>query len=153
MGDYLRTTRECPIDSLKPVISTAIRVHIEKYELGEVEASALICCKTTSTRKKRGWFSSKTEVIITDVILTPKWMILATGKENRTPAVISARLQNIQVQDYEKSNMYKLVQDNGLSISGLYTDSSEGGSIFIGLGPEPAAQKFREILREEIGKV
>jgi hypothetical protein len=49
--------------------------------------------------------------------------------------------------------MNKLVQDTGVNISGLRTDAVDLGSAFIGLGPEPAAQKFRTMLREEISRV
>jgi hypothetical protein len=54
------------------------------------------------------------------------------------------------VQDYEKSEMYKLMQDTGLNISGLRTDAVDLGSTFIGLGPEPAAHKLRTLLKEAL---
>ena len=153
MGDYLRATRECTLGSLNPTLAASIRAHIEKYELGDVEASALICCETTSTKQKKGLFGRKAEVFLTGMILTSQWLIWGSGKENETLGVHSARLRDVQVQDYEKSSMYKLVQDTGLNISGLRTDAVDIGSIFIGLGPEPAAQKFRAMLKEEIEKV
>ena len=153
MGDYLRTTRECTFGSLNPILTASVRAHIEKYELGDIEASVLICCETTSTRKKKGLFGGKTEVFLTGMVLTPQWFIWASGKENAALGGHSARLRDVRVQDYEKSDMYKLVQDTGLNISGLRTDSADTGSIFIGLGPEPAAQKFRDMLKEAITKV
>lgn len=52
----------------------------------------------------------------------------------------------------EKYEMHKLVQDTGLNISGLRTDAVNLGSVFIGLGPEPAAQKFRDILKDAIAE-
>ena len=148
VGDYLRTTRECTLDGLNPVLVTAVRTHIEKYELNDTVASALMCCETTSTRQKKGLFGGKTEVILTGIILTPQWLIWATGKTNEVPGVLSARLSEIQVQNYEQSPMYKMVQDSGLNISGLRTSEGGTGTAFIGLGPEPAAQKFRSILKE-----
>jgi hypothetical protein len=152
MGEYLRTTRECTLGSLSSRLATAIRTHIEHNELGNVAHSALICCETISTKKKKGFFAAKPEVIMAGVLLTPQWLILATGKENETPGVISARLGDIQVQDYEKSDQYKLVEDSGVDVSGLRTGAPDSGSIFIGLGPEPAAQKFRTLLREAMAK-
>jgi hypothetical protein len=153
MGDYLRATRECSLASLNPKWSAAIRTYIEKNELGDLEAAVLMCCETTSTRQKKGLFSSKAEVIISAALCTPKWLVIASGKDNETPGVISARLRDIRAQDYEKSDLYKLMQDSGLSITGLLTGAPEQGSIFIGLGPEPAAQKFRTVLKEAIEKV
>ena len=153
MGDYLRTTRECTLDDLQPLLVAAIRGHIEKYELGDVEESTLMCCETTSTKKKKGLFGGKAEVILTGVVITPQWLIWATGKENEPPGVLSARLDDIRVQDYEQSEMYKMIQDTGLNIYGLRTAANGLGSVFIGLGPESAAQKFRTTLREAMAKV
>ena len=152
MGDYLRTTRESTLDNLNPVLVATIRAHIEKYELGDINSSALICCETISTKQKMGLFGGKAEVILTDVILTSQWLIWAMSKNNGSPSVLSARLRDIQVQDYEKSEMYKLMQDTGLNISGLRTDAVDLGSTFIGLGSEPAAQKFRTVLKETLAK-
>jgi hypothetical protein len=152
MGDYFRTTRESTLNNLNPALLATIRTHIEKYELGDIDTSALLCCETTSTKQKKGLFGGKAEIILTDVILTSQWLIWATGRENESPSVLSARLRDIQVQDYEKSEMYKLMQDTGLNISGLRTDAVDLGSTFIGLGSEPAAQKFRNLLKETLAK-
>jgi len=148
MSDYLRTTRECKLDELQVKWMTAVLHHAETYQLGDITRAAQLCCETRSTRKKKGLFGSKPEVIVTGIVITAQWLIWAAGKEGETPAVTSARLRDIQVQDYEKSPMYKLVQDSGLNISGLRTDSPDPGSTFIGLGPEPAAQKLRNLLKE-----
>ena len=152
MGDYLRTTRECTLDEMNPVVAKSIRDHIQKYELEEVESSILISCETTSTKIKKGFFGGKAEPIQTGILLTPRWLVWATAKEEETFGVYSARLDNLQAQDYEKSEMFKLVSDSGINISGLRTDSTEVGSIFIGLGPEAAAVKFRAMLKEAISK-
>jgi hypothetical protein len=152
MGDYHRVTHECTLDSMRPELATAIHAHIEKYELEDIVASVLICCETISTKQKKKLFGSKTEVEIGGVILTPKWLIWAGGKENEEAGVFSARLQNLQVEDYEKTNMYKMIPDTGLSVFGFQT-ANDLGSVFIGLGSEPAAQKFRDMLKEAILQV
>lgn len=153
MGDYLRTTRECPFEDLQPPLVSAIRGHIDRHELGDIEGTALICCETTSTKKKKGLFGGKKEVIVTGVVVTPQWLIWASGKEGEVPGVLSARLQDIRVQDYEKSDLYRMMQDTGLNVLGLRTGAGDLGSVFIGLGPEPAGQKFRAVLREAIAKI
>jgi len=150
MGDYLRTTRECKLDELEPKWVTAVLHHAETYQLGDITQAAPLCCETRSTKKKKGLFGGKPEVIVTGIVVTTQWLIWAAGKEGDAPAVASARLRDIQVQDYEKSAMYKLVQDSGLNIFGLHTDSPDPGSTFIGLGPEPAAQKLRNLLKEAV---
>ena len=151
MGDYLRVTRECTLDSLRPELVAAIQAHIERYELEDVIGPVAICCETISTKQKKRLFGSKTEIVIIGIILTPKWLIWAVGKENEHPGVLSARLSDIRVQDYEKSDMYKMVQDTGVNIVGVQT--ADGfGSAFIGLGEEQAAQKFRDVLKEAVAK-
>ena len=152
MSDYIRSTRECAFGGLSPVLAAAIRSHMEKHALGNLEAAALSCFETTSTKQKKGLFGSKTEVILTGMLLTPQWLVWAAGKDNEVPGVLSARLRDVQISDYEKSDSYKLIQDCGLDISGLHRDGPELASSFIGLGPEPAAAKFRTMLREAQAK-
>ena len=149
MEDYLRVTRECPLNNMQPALAAAIHDYIEKHDLGDVETAALFCGETTATRQKKGLFGKKSEVILTGIMLTPRWLIWATGKEHEPPAVLAAQLNAIQVEDYETSSMYRLVQDSGMTISGLRT-SGESGTAFIGLGPEPAAQKFRALLKKVV---
>jgi hypothetical protein len=66
--------------------------------------------------------------------------------------VLAAKLGDIRVQDYEKSDMYRMIQDTGLHISGLHTGTVGLGSAFIPLGSEPAAQRFRDLLKEAKAK-
>jgi hypothetical protein len=148
MGDYLRSTRECTLDEMPPALVSAVRTHLGKNGLENITSSLIMACETTSTKQKKGLFGGKTERVTCGVLLTAQWLVWAAGKDNETPGVISARLNQIQVQDYEKSDLYKLVQDTGLNITGLAAGPGEVGSAFIGLGPEPAAQKFRELLRK-----
>jgi hypothetical protein len=152
MGDYHRVTRECTRDNMRPELATAIRAHIETYELADVVATTLFCCETISTKQKKKLFGSKTEVEISGVMLTPKWLIWAGGKENERIGVLSARLEDLQVEDYEKTNMYKMIQDTGLNVFG-FKIANQLGSVFIGLGSEPAAEKFRDMLKEAIKMV
>ena len=91
-------------------------------------------------------------MIQTGIILTPRWLIWATGKENEFPGVLAAKLGDLRVQDYEKSDMYRMIQDSGINISGLHTGTADLGSAFIPLGSEPAAQRFRDLLKEAIAE-
>ena len=152
MSEYVRTTRECTLDELRPELAAAIRDQINAYKLDTIETAALICIETTSTKQKKGLFGSA-ELIHAGVLLTPKWLIWAAGKQAEKPAVISARLHDIVVQDYENSAMVKIMPDTGVNITGRYTDVTQQGMSFIGLGPEPAAQKFRQALHEAVQKV
>ena len=59
---------------------------------------------------------------------------------------------DVRVEDYEKTEMFKMIQDTGLNVFG-FKIAGDLGSVFIGLDPEPAAQKFRDLLKDAIGKV
>lgn len=150
MGDYIRTTRQCTMADMLPALTAAIRTHIEKHGLGNVEAGVLMCCETVSSKQKKGFWGGKAEKILTGVLLASQYVIVATGKENEAIGVISARLRDIRVQDYEQSELNKLIPDTGLILSGLRTDSVDLGSSFIGLGPEPAAQAFRVSIKDAL---
>ena len=150
MGEYVRVTRECAADTMHPTLATAIQDHIARYELGDVTADALLWCETTSTKKRRGLLGGKPEVILTGVLLTSQWLIWATGKENERPGVLSAKLRDIKVQDYENTGMYQMIQDCGLNITGLRTGTAGQGTAFIGLGPEPVAQRLRDLIKQAV---
>ncbi len=150
MSEYQRSTRECTLDTMNPALATAVRQHIETHQLGTVLTNALFCGETTSTRQKKGLFGRKSETIHTGFLLAPPWLIWATAKEGETAAVLAARLRDIQVQDYQRSEMYKLMPDSGLNITGLRQSDEGVGTAFIGLGPEPAGQMFRERLRQAV---
>jgi len=154
MSDYQRVTKECTVDSLRPELTQAIQAHIERYELEDVLEAMLICCETISTKEKKKLFGKKIEVELGGVILTPQWLVWAGGKENEKAGVLSARLQNLRVEDYEKTKMYQMMPDTGLNVSGFQTGQETGlGTVFIGLGTESAAKKFREMLKEAITQV
>ena len=147
MGEYQRRTRACTLDEMHPELQAAIKAHSERYGLEDVLASAIYCCETVSVREKKKLFGSKTDVEISGTVLTPKWLIWAGGKENGETGALSARLQELRVQDYEKTKLYELVADSGLEVYG-FPSATGPANVFIGLGPEPAAQRLREMLKE-----
>ncbi len=85
MGDYRRSTRECNFEQLRPEIVTALRDHIQRYELGDVERETLICCETTNERiKKPGLFEKLFIKLIggdlnpvhyLGIVVTPRYLI------------------------------------------------------------------------------
>ena len=150
MGEYHRITRECTLDSMHPVLATAILAYIEKHNLADVAAEVLMCCETVSTKQKKRLFSRKPEVVLLGALLTPQWLIWAVGKEDEAPGVLAARLRDVQVQDYEETTLYKMIADTGIQITGLRPGDPGVGSAFIGLGAEPAAQEFRQVLKKAL---
>ena len=152
MNTYIRFTRECSFSDLHPELVIAIRKHIEKYKLGDVETSILICCETTSTSKKPGLFANSTETTITGMLVTPLFLIWTNGKRKGKPSVRSAFLRNIETQDFENTAMYQVNPDSGINVTGRYTDVTKQGQTFIGLGNDPAGEKFRQVLQHTIQK-
>ena len=151
MNANTRTTRECSFDSLRPEMLAAVREHVELYKIGNIESNILICLETISIQKKNGLFGGS-EKVITGALLTSEWLILAVERVNEKPVVISGRLRNLQAQNFEDTAMFKVSPDSGLNVTGRYSDVTKQGMSFIGLGPEPAAQKFRQIFQEAIRK-
>jgi hypothetical protein len=154
MDQYLNQTRECALDGLDQTLLQAIRTHLSKYGLDDILATEpTLCIETTAQIIKTGLFAGKPAVTLHASVLTDKWLVTASMPEGKTPGVISAKYSEITTQDYENSAAYKLIPNSGLDIFGLHANADEGaGSIFIPLGPEPAAQKFRIILKGLIAR-
>ena len=141
MSDYKRETRECALDSMRPELAAAIRAHFEKHNLGNVLSGDLHCVETTSVMAKKGFFGGE-KIIYTAAVLTDDWLVWANSGTDVTPHAVSARLNQITVQDYSKSSFAKLISDSGVVINGMQTDTSKSGSIFIGLEQNTAGQQF-----------
>lgn len=143
MGDYIRTTRECTLDSMRPDLSAELRAHVEKYNLGDILSKPVMCIETTSVKAKKGLFG-KEETSFTGAVLTKGWLIWTTITPKGPAGVLSARLNQITVQDYAQSSFGKMVPDTGLNVNGLYTDTKEAGSAFIGLEDNLSGKAFKE---------
>ena len=152
MSSYIRTTRECTFRDLSPEMLAAIQKHVEKYQLGVDETSLLICCETTTTGQKAGFFASGSDLTLTGMFVTPQLLLWTSGNGKRNPPVTSALLRNIDAYDFENTAMYKVKPDSGLNITGRYTDVTRQGQSFIGLGPDSAGEKFRQVLQQAIQK-
>lgn len=146
MAAYTRTTRECTWQTMQPVLATAVADYLETHQLTHITDAALLCIETVSTKPGQGLFRRKKEELLVGVMLAPPWLLWATSQNRQTAVVTAVLLNQIALQAYETSPMYQLMPDSGININGLRTDSVALGSTFIGLGPEPAAQKFRQLL-------
>jgi len=145
MSDWKRTTKEAAFEGLRPELVAAIKSHIEQYNLGDILSGVLMCIQTDSEKIKKGLFGG-TEIVYTGAVITPRWLIWGVSGTKTQSAVLSALLADIVVQDYAKTQFVKLVPDSGINVSGKFTDISENGSAFIGLGGEPAAGNFKEVV-------
>jgi hypothetical protein len=155
MSDYRRFTRECSFGQLRPELARAIREYGQNHrDLGDVEAQALMCCETTSEKKPTGALAAllgdnPDTILYTGMVVTPQWLIWARYGDKSSTRVSSARLQDVQVKVYASL----LVKDNGIEVSGYIGDSRGKVRGYIGMGPEPAAQKFCDQVQKAIEKV
>jgi len=157
VGDYNRTTRECGFEQLRPELVVAIRKYVQKHRLGHIEAETLMCCETTSEKKKRGLLATlfgpdRDPVHYTAALVTPSLLLWARSGAKSGTAALAARLAEIEVQDYETSPFGQTLADTGLEVFGFLLGAPERTNAFIGLGSEPAAQRFREVVKEAAGK-
>lgn len=145
MGDWNRSTRECPIESLSPEMASAIHKHVEQYNLGPILSEALLCVETRSDRIRKGLFGGG-EVVMTGAVVTPAWLIWAISGAKAGATVMSARLAEVVIQDYAMTQMGRMVPDTGVEVSGSFTDVHERASAFIGLDDGSAGRKFKEVV-------
>jgi hypothetical protein len=155
MSAYIRFTRECPFGQLRPELVQAIREYAQNHrELGNVEVEVLMCCETTSEKKSTDALAAllgenPDTLLYTGMLVTPQWLIWARYGEKSGVTVSSAKLQDVQVRAFAS----RLLKDRGLEVSGYIGDSKGRVRGYIGMGPEPATQKFCDQVQQAIEKV
>ena len=145
MSEWNRKTKEVSLESLPSEMASAVQQHVEQYNLGPVLSEALMCIQTDSEKVKKGLLG-KAENVQMIAIVTPRWLVWSVDQPDKKPAVLSAQLIHVTVQDYSQTQFAKLVPDSGVEVSGIFTDASESASAFIGLEEGTAGQRFRQIL-------
>jgi hypothetical protein len=155
MGDYRRTTRERQMDQLQPEVLQALKEHIRKNELGDIESDALFCCETTNERiKGRTLFAvlagfDADPVHYVGAVVTPRYLIWTRYGTKSGAQTLSGRLSDLEVRD---SEMAALVDDNGLEITGVFTGAIRRMRATLWLGTESDADQFRSVLKEAVEK-
>lgn len=154
MSDYLRSTRECTFEQLRPEIQRSLEAYFQAKELGEIAAETVLCCETVSEAKEPGWlaklFGEKLESpIYVATLLTASFLVWARSGPQTGVNVTVAELRFIRLKAF--SSLFN--PDTGLEVSGLVGDSKRYLTGYIGLGPEPAAEKFVEAARQAIAKI
>ena len=155
MSAYIRVTRECIFGQLRPELVRAIREYAQNHrELGNVEVEVLMCCETTSEKKSADALAAllgdePDTLLYTGMLVTPQWLIWARYGDQSGVTVSSAKLQDVQVRPFAS----RLVKDTGIEVSGYIGDSKGRVKGYIGMGPEPAAQKFCEQVQKAIERV
>src|SRR5690606_1568539 len=105
----------------------------------------LHCIISTSDKIKKGLFGGAgPKLLVQTAILTNRWLILADRVDQNAIYVRTMQLSDITVEDYEKSQFYKMIPDSGLNVNGMFTDASEKGTFFLPLGKDAAGEGFKE---------
>lgn len=154
MSDYNRITRECSVSQLQTELRQAVQNYFREQSLGDPETQTLLCCETVSTRKNAGVLSSllasgEDETMHTGMLLGAEWLIWVR-KGDRSPTVLTAaNLKEIQV----KVHASLIDRDHGLEITGFVWDAKNRVRGYVGMGPEPAAQKFCEEVEKAVASL
>jgi hypothetical protein len=154
MSDYDRTTRECSVSQLHPELHQAVQNYFQEHQLGDPKTETVMCCETISTRKVSGWLVSALKgaedaTIHTGMLLTSEWLIWVRKGDHSDTVLTAANLMEIRVKTYRSI----VTRDSGLEISGFIRDSQSQVRGYVGMGPEPAAQRFCEEVEKAITKV
>lgn len=147
MNTATRRTRACTIEALDGELKAAIRAHGTKFGLEDIESNILMCCETITVHHKKG-FLGGIRTTLSAVYATPKWLVWADSSGRNDVAAVTAQLNQIDVRDYRSTAQYVIVPDQGLNITGRYTDKNKTGITFIVLEAEADGQKFRQVLDE-----
>ena len=151
MNITTRKTRVCTIESLDGKLKAAIRAHGAKYGLADIESDILMCCETISVRPQKGFFGG-IKTSLSAVYITPKWLVWAESADGNDASAGTAQLKHIDVRDYRNTASYAISPDQGLNITGRYTDKNKTGITFIVLDSEVDGQEFRRVLKEALGR-
>lgn len=144
MSEWVRQTRETTLANIAPELSTVIQHHIDQNNLGPILSDTLFCIQTDSEKAKKGLFG-KAESVQLAAIVTPRWLVWAMQGTKSPTVVLSAQLSQVTVRDYAQTQFVKMIPDSGIEVTGMFTDSKESVSAFIGLDDGPAAKKFKDI--------
>ena len=157
MKEWNRTTEEISLSKLPAACQAAIDAHLERFNLGKILEQPTMGIKVVSNKIKKRLFSGIPNQVESYVFLTHEWLVWTVSTGGDAPTVISAKLENITVEDYANGPNYALIQDNGAFITGkltgmVGTEGQEQVSMFIGWGEEPDAENFKEALMKAIEK-
>lgn len=154
MSEYVRTTRECSVNQLHAELRQAIQKYFQEQKLGHLESETLMCCETISRRRTDSttfaWLSSKPDAVIyTGMLLTSQWLIWVHYGDVSGTLLNAANLSEIRAEFYTPL----FSKDAGLQIIGYIGDVKAGVRGYIGMGTDPAAQKFCEEVRQAIKEI
>jgi hypothetical protein len=152
MGDYNRSTTEINFEDISPDVMQAIHKYIETRNLGDILKGVKQCIISNNEKIKKGLFGGGPgpKSLIQVAVLTDRWLILTDRVDQNAIYIKSMQLKDIVVEDYEKSSFYAMIADTGMNVTGMFTDASEKGTIFLPLGKDVPGEKFKEALIQSV---
>lgn len=157
--DYDRSTIATTLAALPDPLSTALTTHLEARALS-VDRDATTFLTTSRRLKRAGLLARLTRTgdpddeHLTAVVIGARDLLVATHGEKRGTAVLSARLEDIDVGSLaDRLHATGIeVADEGVTLTG-FPSSVDGhatrGSFFAGLGP-PDGEQARAALAEAV---
>ena len=149
MNAATRKTRACTIDELDEELKAAIRVHGMRYGLEDLEFDILMCCETITVQQKKG-FLGGIQATLSAVYVTPKWLVWVDSSGPSDVMAGAVPLNQMDVCDYRSAAQYAITAEQGLNITGHYTDKNKTGITFIVLEAVADGQKFRQVFNEAL---
>jgi hypothetical protein len=146
---FERTSRACDLVGMTPELADAIKAWAEENERTPLLAEVIAGCETASKPLKRsliGGLLGASKPQLTGMLLTPKRLIWSTKAGDDSPYVVSVKLADAEVRDYQKQPEFALAPDDGVQVFGFIGFSSERGTVFLGLGEDPDGHDFKEKL-------
>ena len=153
MSEYIRTTRECSVNQLRPKLLHAIQIDFQQHQLGDLETETLMCCETISEKKNTSkiisWLNGTVDTIIyTGMLLTSEWLVWALDGDRSGLLLNTANLKLIRAEFYSS----RFPKDVGLGIVGYVGDAKERIRGYVGMGEGLVTQKFCEVVKQAISK-
>ena len=145
-------TRICTLETLDETLRAAIHAHEREYGLEDIESDILMCCETITIHQKKGFFGG-IKTTLSAVYVTPKWLVWVDSTGRNDEVVGATQLQYMDVWDYQATTNDRILPEQGLSITGRYTDKNKTGITFIALDSNVDGQKFRQVLEKALSKV
>lgn len=147
-SDYSRTTRSCSFNDLKSGFIKGIKTYAEQYNLGDVISEVQHCFETTNTKKG---FLGKIKTNYTEICITSKFLFWNIVNDENESGVAAAKWSDIsEINDWEKTEMGKMVEDSGVEMYGFIHMSSHRSRWFIGLGNDDAGKQCRTLLNNSL---
>jgi hypothetical protein len=148
MSDWKRSTKKLDVIDIQIDRQRAFYKHINSNNLGNPLGKTIMCVETVSEKKSGSGMGDS--VITCDVVLTPVWIMWVTRGDKSDLAAFSAKLENVKITDYAQNPQAATNPDAGLEITGIFTGKEGESTAFIGLGDEPEAKAFKEMVFQTI---